>query len=506
MRKLPLCIKSNYGQKQLELNSLTRHFHSIIFDSLSISDNKLVGILNKIGSRVRHIELDEVVIEHESFNNILGCFKMLEKIIFIKTSIDKKVKKITGSSLVALKTLVIIRSHLRLFDYFSTSNTQVKELKISLATYTELDSETFEKFLSKQTTLDTLALRSHQGEVYKSLAKFNEKEFKLKNLHVDFKYWGCDSTVDDAFVTFLTSHQETLENLETCKTLSEKCLEFIMRNLKIKRLIIDASNLPKRPLVYDAIRPNKHLETLIITGQLNHFEVVRGLLHIYRSVQKLIISNWNSELINDSLIFIGNNLLNLNYLEIPTLTSDTPELSIPSLKTFHTDFVEEVGEWQTFCVNNPTIETLSVKWLTNRDTFTYAVIDAITSSLRNLKHIKFGAYFNPTMRIIQLMSRNCQNLRTLEVFAENANELENNSGMNNGKVKVIYYPPEAVISVFKVEPTLWTDEYDYGLDSDSGSDLSEDLSVDDMSVDYENDSDGWDDNGEDLNGFLFMIP
>jgi len=280
--------------------------------------------------------------------------------------------------------------------------------------------------------------------------------------------------------------------------------------MKLKRLIINAERLPSRPLFYTAIQRNTNLKSLIITGEVDKIDVLRGLLHVYKAVQKLIINKWQSDVINESLIYIANNLKSLNYLEIPTLTAETPELPIPSLRTFHVDFVDEVANWQTFCVNNPSIETLSVKWLTNRNTFTYEVIDAITTQLRNLKHIKFGAYFNVTMRIIDLIRRNCQMIQTLEVFAENAGELENNLNADHGKFKVIYYPPEAVVSVFKEEANMWTEESNFGLESDSGSDFSDDPNEDRMSDEFDGPTDDeWDDDDDfddDFDGMVLYLP
>lgn len=508
MRKLPLILKCNWVHKEQEIKGLLRNFHTIILDTITISDKRLANLLKELGSHVRYFELEEVVVKHQSFNDILSSLKMLEKLTIVECSINEEVKKINASTITSLKSLVIIRSDWKFFDYFSVSNTQVKELKVASSSYSDSDSVSFENFLSKQAELKSLAIYVRQGDIYKSLAK-PEKEFKfkLKTFYVDFKYWGDDSSVDDALLKFLANQQSTLENLETCKSLSEEILEFIMKTLKLKRLIIDANKLPIRPLFYNAIRPNKHLNTLIITGKLEQIEVVRGLLHIYQATRKLVVNSWHDEIINESLVFIANTLKSLHYLEIPTLTADTPELPIPSLKTFHVDFVDEVANWQVFCVNNPSIERLSVKWLTNKNTFTYEVIDAITTQMQNLKHIKFGAYFNPTSRIIELLSRNCQNLQTLEVFAENAVELKNNSSLD-GKFKVIYYPPDAVMSVFKEESTMWTEESSFGLDSDTGSDFSDD--PDDMSVDYDaptDDSDGWDDSWEDmdLDDVFFII-
>ena len=491
MRKLPLIFRAHWQKKEDEIKQLNRHFHTIILDGIEIKGKQLSRILKLVGCHARYFELEDVNVSHPSFKDILNSLKVIEKITIVESSIGERVKKTASSSLKSLESLVMIRSDWKFLDYFSISNSRLKELKIASSDFTDSDRSIFENFLSNQSYLERLALHVRQGDIYKSLGRFEEKnyKFKLKALSVNFKYWGDDSSVDDAFINFLSNQQSSLEDLETYKHLSEKIVEFIMKSLKLKRFIIEADQLPHRPLFYNAIPMNKYLKTLIITGELANFEVARGLLHIYRSVQKLVVSQWCNEVINDILIFIANNLKSLLYLEIPTLTTDTPEISIPSLKTFHIDFVDEVEYWKLFCVNNPSIETLSVKWLTNRNTFNYEVMQTITTPMQQLKHIRFGAYFIPTERIIQMMNLNCKNLQSLEVFAENAGELESNSTMNEVKFKVIYYPPEAVMNVFKEEPTMWAKESNFVLDSESGSDFSDDPDLDDPDDDLDFNSD-----------------
>lgn len=505
MKKLPLIFRNSWEEKADEISGLCRNFHTIIADSITIENNEFPVILKRLASHARRFEMDGVVVCHKSFKSALSSFSVLEKLVIADSRVTEEVK-VAASTLKSLKTLVMVSSDWKFLEYFCESNTQVRELKIASRSFNEVDQYVFEAFLSKQTELETLAIRVNDGAIYRSLAKFKVKKykFKLKKLSVDFKFWGSDSSIDDAFIDFLGHHESTLEDLETDKNLSEPILEFIMKRMKIKRLIIDASRLPESPLFYNTIRPNQHLETLHVKGTLNKYDVARGLLCIYPAIKQLTVTEWDREVINDTLIYMANNLKNLQILEVPTLTFDTPELPIPTLKTLYVDFVDDVTQWQTFLMNNPSIETLIVKWMTNRNTFTYEIIDAITTRLQNLKHVKFGAYFRPTARILNMMSRNCPSLRLLELFEDNPEELQRNASI--GHINVIYYPHEAVLAVFKEIPTIWMDDNNYGSESIDDSEQSdEDMDWDDDDItDDENDND-WDFDGDaDGDGIFFF--
>lgn len=496
MRKLPLIIKENWDTKETEIAGLCRNFHSITLDNVRIHNDKLAKVFGRIGSQVRVLELDTVLIDHGSFEGILSSCPMLEKLLVSKSLIsDEAAKDISRSSVKTLKSFIMNDSSWEFFDFLTASDTQVREMKIAFRNCGEAGQKTFENFLSYQAILDTLAVRVRHGTVYKSLAKFKELNyrFKLKKLAVDFKYWGDDPSVDDAFIAFLTQHQSTLEDLETQQNLSEKIFEHIVKHLHLQRLIVDATALPTVPLFYNSIRPNKNLKALIIQGSLNHLDVACGLMNVFPCVNKMIIHNWDLEIINDVIVFISNHLKHLHFLEIPNLTDDTPELAIPSLKTFHVDFVSDVTQWQTFLMNNPSIEKLVVQWLTNKDTFTYEIMDAITSRLQNLKQVKFGAYFKPTSRILEMMSRNCRSLERFEVLNDDPEDLKRNPIVNVGHCKVVYYPREAVTTVFKEEPSMWAEEVDMDINSDdsyvSGSEDDDDELMD---WDEEDDYDDYD--------------
>lgn len=504
MRKLPLVFTHDWEAKENEIAGLSRHYHTIIVDLVTISNNKLAKAIKKLGATIRTLEMKNVRITNKSFKTILSAMPIMEKILISRCTLEGEAKKkIEASNLKTLKSLVVLRSDCAFFKYFT--NTQLKELKMAGHIYEDSEEKNINKFLLTQKSLETLAIKIRQEEVYKILGNLVESDcqFKLKKLAVDFEFWSDDPKADEPFVLFLHQQKETLQTLESKDNFSETVIEEILKNLKLKELSVKVSRFPKLPLFYNSIRPNVHLKTLELDG-VDSFCVVGGLLHVYSSIQTLIINNWDASIINNTIVHIANNLQQLRHLTLPTLTAETPEVSIQSLRTLHVDFVDDVTQWQTLVMNNPTIETLSVKWLTNKDSFTYEVIDAITRRLQNLKRVKFGAYFNPTTRMLEMMSRNCESLKVLEIFSSGAvNQLKNPKA--NCKMNVTYYRREAVDSVFKVKQSIWVE--------DSGSESEDDVSEDDedmMSWDdgFTDDDldDLWDIDGEaDADGILFYF-
>lgn len=500
MKKLPLVFRRHWETKENEIKELSRKHHTIVLDSVKINGIKLLSALNKVGSNVRHLELDEVEVTHVSFRNIVNNMKKLETLTISESVLNEKVCEghEPSSSTLKLKSLIIIRSSWAFLKILS--DLRVTELKMMSMNFQETDREPFETFVLHQSELKSLAIYVQQGEIYRSLARFENigYPFKLKKLSVDFKFWGDNPAIDDCFIAFLGSHSTTLEDLETRRNLSDKILEFIMKNLKVKRLMTSCTNMPTSPLYYNAIRQNQHLKSLILTEELNKVQVARGLMHIYQGINKLVIKCWTDEVTNEVFLLCANNLKRLSHLEVPSFTTDTPELPIPTLKTFKVDFVDDVQQWQTFCVNNPSIEHLSVKWLTNRNIFTYEVLNDVTSRLLNLKRITFGAYFNPTARILEALSRNCLKLEKLEVFSTNFHHPKRNSFANPGRLKLTLFKTDDVSFYFPEEESMWDEvEKNYILESEDdvmsvGDSDSMDEDDDGHEVDWEGEEDDLD--------------
>jgi hypothetical protein len=473
MKKLPLVFRSDWHEKQSEIEGLCRHFHSIILEEVTVTDDSLSKVLENLAGEARYFEMDQVRISKKQLPNILNRLKSVEK-IFIKDLIinDPKedVEWSAVTTLQALRSLVVVNSSFTVISCLNSSKVQVRDLRVSCKT-PEFTFKPLTTFLQNQTGLEIFCLRIFQKDALQLLvpqAGLKKYKFQLKKLAIDYNRWDVDKSSCDAFASFVNQHKETLEDLELQQNLSNEVLEFVMRNMKVKRLIIDVNKFPVRPMFYNSIPPNKFLKTLAIKGLLGNMDIVRGIFHVYQHIQKLAIYNWTDEIANDALICIANTMKSLNYMEIPCLTTDTPEIPIPTLKTLYIDFVGNALEYQRFCVSNPSLTRLIVKWTTLRDIFTYEIMDAITRGLPNLKCATFGAYFNPSTRILEMMSQNCRQPQVLELLQEKEDPPTQRSS-RVGMLSIRYFAKSSVKSVFKDirDSSLWVEDDLNDIDEDS---------------------------------------
>ena len=157
----------------------------------------------------------------------------------------------------------------------------------------------------------------------------------------------------------MARHKDTLENLEICVR-GENFMEFIMKNLKVRRLFITAELLPTNHQVYEEIHPNFYLKELIICHKIQNSEALQGLFQTYPKIECFIIKDWQGVVINEVLIDIVSTLKNLKYLHLHKVTFNTPDAPMPSLRTFKVDFLNRIENFLAFCFNIPSIEHLTV--------------------------------------------------------------------------------------------------------------------------------------------------
>lgn len=473
MRKLPLIFRSDWELKEKEISNLCRKFHTIVLDSITVNNSKLSKVISKVGTHARILEINQVLVAHESFGKILSSSKNLEKIIIKDGRIEKSaIKNINSTGLSSLKLFVLFNSDYNFFNYLIAFKTQVHELKI-------VD----QKFLHAKAT------------IFEDLMEKINYQFRLTKLSLDFNSHLLHASLVNAVIQFLNHNRDTLVELETKNFICQEILESIMKDLKIERLAVDSRRMPVRPLFYNAISSNRYLKKLKIDGELDNLEVSRGLFYMYPEVKKLIIRGWTDEIINDVLANIAISFKHLEYLEVPDLTEDFPEVLIETLKTFNVLFIDNIMQWQAFVLNNPSIVKLSVKYLKHNESFTYEIIDAVTRCLKNLEHVIFGMNCKLTTRTLKMMSRNAPKLRLVELFNEDPNEPLKNTSFGN--LKVVYFSQETSTSVFQEEEILssLSELYAEVPDSQSEDDLLNLTWGDDSSYGHASD-DIEDDDGE----------
>lgn len=423
MRKLPLLITGSvkWEEKVDELCELRRLYHSIIFTNFTFFKPNILRAIEGISKNVRQLEFNEVIIMLKSFEEIFNSCPMLEEVSFFSCNSDGKyLTEIKETRMKCLKKLTIVRSDFSLFEYFTKSQTQVENLDLLETANNESDTAYFENFLKIQKNLQRLSIKNENYFTFEPLIK-NENKFKLKSFKVMAKYQGM-GVIDSNWEKILQFHKSSLENLEFRQFLTENLLEFIVKNLKINRFVIEQKRSSDsswiQPRFSSSICPNLYLKTLVLCEDVTTVAEIQELIRLFPAIEKLVIKNWREQIINDIIVFIANHLKNLKHLEIPHLSSETPELTFPSIKTLQVNYVDNVNEWKAIVMNNPTIENLFVIW-NHADLFSYEVLDVVSQRLPGLRNLKFGPQFKTTKRINEMMKRNCPNLVCFEILNQN---------------------------------------------------------------------------------------
>ncbi|KAL7022853.1 hypothetical protein ACKWTF_012408 [Chironomus riparius] len=507
MKKLPLIIDreriSDQKEKLEEIKTLKRNYHSLIIDEVRMTCLIVTPLKALIGN-IRILELIHVDQTEASWKTLLRNLSSVERITLVesKHSNNKKMGKEEKIEIPSLKSLTVIDSDWTLFE--AIGETQMEELKIHHRYFYPSDVIHFLEFLKLQNTLSSLAVRVQQISIYRIL--LNDEacslKFRLKKLAVTFKHWN-DETNGKYLIDFLDQHKETLVHFETDSKLSPKIFEHLFTKMKFKSMMLNASNLPKDSTTfYSSLRQNHHLTKLVLTGEFNSHVAAQGIFTIYRQIKDLSINNWTSEVANDILVTIINNLTMITFLKIPYLVESTPELTMASLKELHIESIDTNTNLQSIIFNQNNLEKISVKWIYDD---VNEVMEQATMRLKKLQYATFGPGFKPTGQTLKAFKQNCQNLHTLEVFYDWNLPISENilNDINGNGFKVYQYKNDSAAVIFSPEKSMWHEE-DKIFVNLSSHPTSETESMDDSESDDDFDfGDSSDDDSFDNNPFYY---
>lgn len=462
MKNLPLIIDnermSDQKEKLEELKTLKRNYHSLIIDEVRMTCLNVAPLKALIGN-IRVLELIHVDQTDASWKTLLRNLSSVEKITIVesKHSHNKKVGKEETIKIPTLKSLTMIDSDWTFFE--AIGETQIEELKIHHRFFYPTDVIHFLGFLKKQKTLSSLAVRVQQYSIYRIL--LNDEacnlKFRLKKLAVAFRHWNDDNNTKN-LIDFLNQHKDTLEHFETDSKLNETIYEHLFTKMKLKSLRLNASILPKDSITfYSSLRPNPHLKKLVLTGEFNSHVAAQGIFTIYRQIKELSINNWTSEVANDILVTIINNLTAISYLKIPYLVENTPELQMASLKQLEIESIDTKINLHSIILNQNNLEKLAIKWI-NDDI--NEVMEQATMRLIKLQRATFGPGFKPTCQTLRAFKENCQNLHTLEIFNDWKQPISENilNSINGNGFKVYQYKSDSASMIFSFEKSMWHEE------------------------------------------------
>ena len=470
MKKLPLFIDEKSESRSDELPNLKRAYSSMIIKPFGFYPGQLLKNLAIFTPST--LELNALQLTDDSLAQFLDSNGQLDKLVMTdcyKPRFDNL------SSLKSLKSLSIAECSWIILKMFPMCN-NIQELKINAPSKSMLDLENDGNYLTGlmagQKELETLIITTYfplnENEVVD--AKYNLKELSVRQ---DDKLKGIQPNIN--LHQILERHKGTLENLEICVHVSNNFMAYIMKNLKIQRLFIISALVSKNLEIFEEMKPNFHLKKLIIGRTIQSAEPLQVVLKSYPAIESLIIKTWQPCVINEALTAIASNLKSLTFLHIPSLTYNTPDAPMPSLKAFNINRIDRMEHFLAFCSNIPSIEHLAIKQfnvgtlairhpttnhafenlpfiLTTFDIGHTEHIQIMTSKLSQLKHIKFGQAFELTSQILDVFSANCPKLR----FIEMPNHFyEPKSNVTHGNIQVVYFSLRTASHVFKQEKTLW---------------------------------------------------
>lgn len=515
MRKLPLYVCSKSSPSKDELEKLTRKYHTLNFEDITITQQLLKKLKkSNVLKEIRELVMIECSVAEEAFRILLKSCSAVEKILILSSSVSSP-KKRDMVDLSSLKCLVVMESHFDYFNFFGKTN--LKELKIHDQTYLLKKPEDFEKFLKRVGTMESLAIRVKSGEIFKCLKNSETKsfEFKLKKLSVTFGGFGSGSEHDTNFEDILKDHKETLTSMEIESKLHEDTYELILRDLKLKFLRMDCRFLPASNIFYSPIAPNIYLQKLVVTkgeellnfnsqfylinriAEFEHQNAASGLLRIYKNIQNLAINAWAANTQNEILIAAAN-LQRLNTLSIPEVPENASELPIPTLATLQLERIGSAAQFQAYVAIHSNIKNISVKWI--NDELTNEILHAVTRLLR-LESIIFGPYFSLSRLSYDTLKQNCPNLQFIHVYK--FWDEENPFSPTERNPQVCYFSNNSSMGFFKRDPAVWdVEDWNYHfIISAEDTDYEDSFSDDDDDIDSDMMDSGEDDYFD--NDYLF---
>lgn len=385
---------------------------------------------------------------------------------------------------------------------------QLKSLKVD-SSLGNTNEDHLMEFLHTQKRLETLALRN----INRSSVVFAKKEdahyqFKLKELSLRKIRYG-DRFDDGNLKDFLDTQKDSVEVLELGRTFSNDAYVLILNKfINVKTLRIDIAAFPTDLSFYKRIKVNKNVTKLMIFGVIEDTVQYCTILSLFPNVTDI---RFSSQISCEVLICLSKCCNALTSLSIDSLRPGNYDgLKFPALKILHFDWLENQCEWVEFVMANPTIESLSFKWIfeqlnMNPRNLIGKSLMIVCSVLSNLKHLKIGGYMNEHRHYLRGVVNMCTNLETMDVLEDNIEV-----GMMPTRIgfKFRCYDRSSIRYIFPTHGPIWKD--DIG-DNDSEDDelarafndrfpfLLSDSETDDNDEDTDDDSD--DDNNNYLDNY-----
>lgn len=377
---------------------------------------------------------------------------------------------------------------------FSIFEAQLKSLKVdSLPGNT--NEEHLMEFIYIQKRLETLALRNINSSAIVFSKKQDAKyQFKLKELSLR-KIRFENRYEDENLIDFLDTQKDSVEILELGRTFSNDAYVLILNKfINVKTLRIDIAAFPSDLSFYKRIKVNKNVTKLMVYGEIEDTVLYCTILSLFPNVTDI---RFSSQISCEVLTCLPKCCNAITKLSLDSLRpGNYKNLKIVALKNLHLDWLANQCEWMNFVMANPTIESLSFKWIfeqlnMNPQQLFGKALKMVCSVLPNLKHLKLGGYMNDNMHNLQDVVEMCTNLESMDVLED---DIEIGMMPMRSGFKFRCYNRSSIKYVFPTNGPVWKD--------DMGDNDSEDLELvraqdyDDRYLAFPSDSET-DDNDED---------
>lgn len=389
-----------------EIVGLKQHFHSIEVNLEDTHGHHLVPLFVKLtaqhGMHTRELTIHNA--EFKNPNDFCEVLRKVPKLEFLeltrtsfKLSEDDKPSSIQFVNLMHLKTIKVVYSSWIFFRFLMSS--QISKLIASTAQVRPAELESLVNFLELSRSLEAIEMDREAFERIFQLGFLKSFPFKLKK----FKFFSYTfksevNQVDANFITFLELQAETLQVLEL-EYSSREILQTIFTKLtKLTKLRLNSNSLPTDKEFYDQLEPIVYLKEFDADDKIPSAVVAMGILKNCPNLEVLRVECDPNDVMSKILPFVAQNNPKIKTLQVDSLNCEqAAHARLEHLETFHVFLFKDEDVLLSFIRNNPTITTLSVKWVYEK-----RFIDRVLSILldeTSIEHLTFGGK-SDTMKIV----------------------------------------------------------------------------------------------------------
>lgn len=412
--------------------SFTQRKYSTIelIDIGASSHNALTKVFEKFGPYLRTLTILSSKLDDFTILTILRCSPYLKELCVSEVTIEQKLPAVNPVSIVHLKTVTIHHTSWLIFQFLARS--QITSLLINnYVDEVESTRMNLVRMLSNQYRLKVLMLHGTSSKMlFKNGDLNNIRNFHLTKFHISSGFGQNSEAVGKNIVNFLTSHGETLDDVEISTPNSERIAMFALRNLEnLTSLALHVGKLSKDPMFYELlgdIEPNFRLKHLKLSGFFVEPEFVKSFLCQYPALVHLELDDWsNTTFISKIFKFVAETFPHLQKLFVPGISNEDDVQSFSSLKELHVSYIRNVENLIDFIRQNNSLEALKIG-LVN--------VEQIPSICRLLKfapvqRMSFAGNSESLKKIFDFVQANTpEKLKTLElslILHENYFKLSN---------------------------------------------------------------------------------